>query len=236
MESRGSSTAIQTHHDLDWDYNRRYLVRTLVSKFFNLHLRRGLVATPIDNPRLLEKFSPVFAGAEALGFTNPIIRGGAVRDALQGNEVNDYDLYVSRMQTKDGLQLPSIKEKDAPKFYENWLSKRLGISGLEAHTPRITDRPYLSFEVRFHGIDHAVDLVINDEVLSPDMLALEADATMNGVAASRNKIAAHPLFLSDSRNHIFRPTCATVGNLISAPARYRAKFVSRDPQLKFRFF
>ena len=211
-------------------------MRTLLSKFFNLHLHRGLEAAIIDNPRLIEKFSPVFAGAEALGFINPIIRGGAVRDALHGNEINDYDLYVSRMQVKDGLQLPSIKEKDAPRFYENWLCERLGLNDLEAHKPRITDRPYLSFEVRFHGIDHMVDLVINDEVLSPDMLALEADATMNGVAASRNKIAAHPRFLSDSRNHIFRPTCATVGNLISAPARYRAKFLPRDPQLRFRLF
>ena len=197
-------------------------MQTLLSKFFNLHLRRGLEAGTIDNPDLLEKFSPVFAGAEALGFTNPIIRGGAVRDALQGNDINDYDLYVSRMQVRDGLHLPSVKEKNAPKFYESWLSERLGLDGLQAHKPRVTDRPYLSFEVRFHDVDHRVDLVINDEVLSPDMLALEADATMNGVAASRNKIAVHPLFLSDSRNHIFRPTCATVGNLISAPARYRA--------------
>jgi hypothetical protein len=211
-------------------------VRTLLSKFFNLHLHRGLEARTINNPRLIEKLSPVFAGAEALGFTNPIVRGGAVRDALQGHEINDYDLYVSRMQVRDGLRLRSIREKNAWKFYENWLSERLGTNGLEAHTPRITDRPYLSFEVRFPGIDHKVDLVINDEVLSPDMLALEADATMNGVAASRNKIAAHPLFPSDLRNHIFRPTCATVGNLISAPARYRAKFLPRDPKLKFRPF
>jgi len=213
-----------------------YLVRTLLSKFFNLHLHRGLEATTINNSQLIEKFSPVFAGAEALGFTNPIVRGGAVRDALQGNEINDYDLYVSRMQVRDGLQLPSIKEEDASKFYENWLSERLGTNGLQAHKPRITDRPYLSFEVSFPGIDNTIDLVINDEVLSPDMLALEADATMNGVAASRNKIAAHPRFLSDSRNHIFRPTCATIGNLISAPARYRVKFASRDPKLRFRLF
>jgi hypothetical protein len=68
------------------------------------------------------------------------------------------------------------------------------------------------------------------------MLALEADATMNGVAASREKIAAHPLFLSDIHNHIFRPTCATVGNLISAPQRYRAKFSRRDPELTYRPF
>jgi hypothetical protein len=211
-------------------------VRTLVSKFFNLHLHRGLEARTINNPRLIEKLSPVFAGAEALGFTNPIVRGGAVRDALQGNDINDYDLYVSRMQLRDGLWLPSIKEKNALKFYENWLSEQLGTNGLQAHKPRITDRPYLSFEVRLPRVDHRVDLVINDEVLSPDMLALEADATMNGVAASRHKIAAHPLFLSDSRNHIFRPTCATIGNLISAPARYGAKFAPRDAKLRFRFF
>ncbi len=211
-------------------------MRTLVSKFFNLHLRRGLEPRTINNPRLIEKFSPVFAGAEALGFTSPILRGGAVRDALQGDEINDYDLYVSRLQVRDGLRLPSIEEKSASKFYENWLSERLGTNGLRAHKPRITDRPYLSFEVRFPGVDRTVDLVINDEVLSPDMLALEADATMNGVAASRNRIAAHPRFLSDSRNHIFRPTCATIGNLISAPARYRAKFARRDPQLRFRLF
>jgi hypothetical protein len=84
-------------------------VRTLLSKFFNLHLHRGLEARTINNPRLIEKLSPVFAGAEALGFTNPIVRGGAVRDALQGHEINDYDLYVSRMQVRDGLRLPSIK-------------------------------------------------------------------------------------------------------------------------------
>ena len=211
-------------------------MRTLLSKFFNLHLHRGLEAVTINDPRLIEKFSPVFAGAEALGFTNPIIRGGAVRDTLEGNKINDYDLYVSRMEVRGGLQLPSIREKNAPKFYGNWLSERLGLNGLEAHKPRITDRPYLSFEVRFPDIDHMVDFVINDEVLSPDVLALEADATMNGVAASRSKIAAHPLFLSDSRSHIFRPTCATIGNLISAPARYWAKFLRRDPKLRFRFF
>jgi hypothetical protein len=68
------------------------------------------------------------------------------------------------------------------------------------------------------------------------MLALEADATMNGVAASRAKIAAHPLFLSDLHNRIYRPTCARVGNLISAPMRYWGKFSSRDPNLKYRFF
>lgn len=211
-------------------------MRTLLSKFFNLHLRRRVEAKTIDNPRLIERFLPVFAVAEAVGFTNPIIRGGAMRDALQGKEINDYDLYVSRMQVRDGLQLPSIQEKGAARFYEDWLSQRLGINCPEAHKPRITDRPYLSFEVRFPGVDRTVDLVINDEVLSPDMLALEADATMNGVAVSRNKIAAHPLFLSDLQHHIFRPTCATVGNLISAPTRYRTKFLPRDPELKFRPF
>jgi hypothetical protein len=190
----------------------------------------------IDNPPLLDRFSPVFAGAEALGFIKPIIRGGAVRDGLKGQEINDYDLYVSRVQVADGLDLPSIKAAEASDFYKNWLSTRLDTTGLEAHTARLTERPYLSFHVCFTGIERPIDLVINDEILSPEMLALEADATMNGVAASREKIAAHPLFLSDLQNHIFRPTCATIGNLISAPQRYRAKFVPRDPQLTYRPF
>jgi hypothetical protein len=134
------------------------------------------------------------------------------------------------------LDLPSIKLPDSPQFYGRWLSDRLGISNLKPHTPRVTERPYLSFSVRLAGVDRTVDLVINDEVLSPEMLALEADATMNAVAASRNKIAAHPLFLSDLQNHIYRPTCATVGNLINAPQRYFGKFESRDPQLRYRPF
>lgn len=212
------------------------LLKRVLSSFFNLHLRRRVRALTIDNPSLLDQLSPVFAGAEALGFTAPVIRGGAVRDGLKGEEINDYDLYVSRLQVAKGLELPSIKRPDAPKFYKDWLSSRLGLTDLEAHRPRVTERPYLSFKVRFPGVDRPVDLVINDEIVSPEMLALEADATMNGVAASREKIAAHPLFLRDSQNHIFRPTCAIVGNLISAPIRYRAKFASRDPQMRFRPF
>ena len=211
-------------------------LKRLLSSFFNLHLRRGLRAVTIDNPSLLSQLSPVFAAAEELGFLKPIIRGGAVRDGLQGTEINDYDLYVSRIQVADGLGLPSIKTPDAPEFYERWLSARLEMTGIEAHSARLSERPYLSFNLRFTGIDRPVDLVINDEILSPEMLAVEADATMNGVAASREKIAAHPLFLSDMQNHIFRPTCATVGNLISAPKRYLTKFASRDPQLTYRPF
>jgi len=190
----------------------------------------------IENSSLLEKFAPVFAAAEALGFTEPIVRGGAVRDGLDGTEINDYDLYVSRLQVVDGLKLPSIKKPEAPNFYERWLSERLGMSGLEAHQARLTERPYISFNLRVVGIDHPIDLVVNDEMLSPEMLALEADATMNGVAASRHKIAAHPLFMRDVKNRVYRPTCATVGNLISAPQRYLAKFARRDPKLKFRPF
>src|SRR3954447_23178403 len=212
------------------------MVRTVLSAFFNLHLRRGVRAVRIDNPSVLNQLSPIFAGAEALGFTDPIIRGGAVRDAMQGTEINDYDLYVSRIQVKDGLNLPSIKDPGASKFYEDWLSARLGMTDLESHTARVMDRPYLSFNVCFAGIERPVDLVINDEILSPEKLALEADATMNGVAASRNKIAAHPLFLADFQNHIYRPTCATVGNLISAPMRYRMKFAARDSELTYKWF
>jgi hypothetical protein len=208
----------------------------LLSAFFNLHLRRGLKAVEIDNPSLLRQLTPVFARAEALGFTDPIVRGGAVRDGLQGREINDYDLYVSRLQVVKGLRLPSIKAPDADDFYSSWLSARLGLAGLEAHRQRLMDRPYLSFNVRFAGIDRPVDLVINDEILSPEKLALEADATMNGVAASRTKIAAHPLFLPDTHARVFRPTCATIGNLISAPARYRAKFASRDSELTYKWF
>lgn len=211
-------------------------MKALLSAFFNLHLRRGLKAIEIDNPSLLQQLSPVIAGAEALGFTEPILRGGAVRDTLQGSEINDYDLYVSRVQVVDGLKLPSIKAPDAAQFYSSWLSARLGLSNLEAHRQRVMDRPYLAFNVRFAGIDRPVDLVINDEILSPEKLALEADATMNAVAASRTKIAAHPLFLSDVEARVFRPTCATIGNLISAPSRYRAKFASRDSELTYKWF
>jgi hypothetical protein len=193
-------------------------------------------AVTIENPAILDRLSPVFQRAEALGFSEPIIRGGAIRDLLEGNEINDYDLYVSRSQVNSDLRLPSINSPHANEFYRQWLGERLGSKDFETHTARVTERPYLSFAVRFEGIDHDVDLVINDEVLSPDVLALEADATMNGVAASRTRIAAHPLFQADSQNHIYRPTCATVGNLISAPARYRAKFSRRDPQLRFRLF
>lgn len=211
-------------------------MKRLLSGFFNLHLRRGVRAVQINNRSILERLSRVFAGAEALGFTDPILRGGAIRDLLQGKEINDYDLYVSRVQVVDGLDLPSIKRPDSPEFYKQWLASRLRATDLEAHTARVTERPYLSFNVRFAGVDQPVDLVLNDELLSPEMLALEADATMNAVAASRHKIAAHPLFLSDMQKHIYRPTCATIGNLISAPQRYRAKFSPRDPELKFRPF
>jgi hypothetical protein len=201
-----------------------------------LHLKRGLRAVEIHSPALLEQLAPVLAGAEALGFTEPIVRGGAVRDALQGKPINDYDLYVSRVQVVDSLKLPSIHTPYAAEFYSSWLSARLGLSGLEGHRQRLMDRPYLAYNVCFAGIDRPVDLVINDESLSPEKLALEADATMNAVAASRTKIAAHPLFLPDTEAHIFRPTCATVGNLISAPARYRGKFASRDSELTYRWF
>lgn len=211
-------------------------MKSLLSKFFNLRLRRRPRAVELDNPSLLQKFAPVFARAQALGFTEPILRGGAVRDALLGKEINDYDLYVSRVQIADGLELPSIHAPHADDFYRSWLSSRLELSKPEAHRQRLMDRPYLAFEVRFDGADHAVDLVINDEVLSPEKLALEADATMNAVAASRNKIVAHPLFWPDTKARIFRPTCATVGNLISAPARYRAKFAKRDGGLRYKCF
>jgi hypothetical protein len=209
--------------------------RRLLSAFFNLRLRRGIQAVTIDNPSLLNRFAPIFASAEALGFMDPIIRGGAIRDALEGSEINDYDVYVSRLRVFGCEGLPSIQDEGALDFYAQWLSARLGVSGLEAHTPRVTERPHLSFEVRFPGIKRSIDLVINDEILSPEMLALEADATMNGIAASRDRIAAHPLFLRDLHNHIYRPTCARVGNLISAPQRY-SKFSSRDASLKYRFF
>jgi hypothetical protein len=208
----------------------------LLSAFFNIRLRRRVRAVEIEDASLLERFDPVFAAVEALGFLDPIIRGGAVRDAIKGSEINDYDVYVSRLRVCGGVRLPSIKDKAAPNFYAKWLEARLGVSGLKAHTPRLTERPHLSFDVRCPGMERSIDLVLNDEILSPEMLALEADATMNGVAASRAKIAAHPLFLSDLRNRIYRPTCARVGNLISAPMRYWGKFSSRDPNLKFRFF
>jgi hypothetical protein len=210
--------------------------KRLLSRFFNLRLRRGAKAVTIENPSLLDRFAPVFAGVEALGFMDPVIRGGAVRDAIEGEEINDYDVYVSRLRVSGGERLPSIQDEAAPEFYANWLSVRLSVNGLKAHTPRVTERPHLSFEVRVPGIERSIDLVINDEIVSPEMLALEADATMNGVAASRDRIAAHPLFLSDLRNHIYRPTCARVGNLISAPMRYLAKFSSRDSRLKYRLF
>ncbi len=203
-------------------------MRALLSAFFNVHLRKRLRAVEIDNPSLLRQLSPVIAGAEALGFTDPIIRGGAVRDGLRGSEINDYDLYVSRLQVVEGLKLPSIREPGADAFYRSWLGARLKLIDGEAHRQRLMDRPYLAFNVSFSGVDRPVDLVINDEVLSPEKLALEADATMNGIAASRAKIAAHPRFLSDTEAHIFRPTCATIGNLISAPARYKMKFAPRD--------
>ena len=211
-------------------------MKSVLSKFFNLHLRRGVRAIELNHRSLLQRFAPVFAGAQRLGFSEPIVRGGAVRDALLGNEINDYDLYVSRVQVVDGLKLPSIHAPNADEFFRSWLSDRVELSDGEAHRQRLMDRPYLAFEVRFDGIDHPVDLVINDEVLSPEKLALEADATMNAVAASRTKIVAHPLFWPDTEAHIFRPTCATIGNLISAPARYRAKFARRDSGLKYRCF
>jgi len=211
-------------------------VQALLSAFFNLHLRNGVKAVEIDNRSLLEQFRPVFAGAEALGFTEPIIRGGAVRDALLGREINDYDLYVSRLQVVEHLKLPSIHSPYAAEFYSKWLSDRLGLPDLEAHRQRVTDRPYLAFSVQFPGVERPVDLVMNDEVLSPEKLALEADATMNGIAASRTKIVAHPLFFSDTEARIYRPTCATVGNLISAPSRFRGKFASRDSALTYKWF
>lgn len=211
-------------------------MKALLSAFFNLHLPRRVKAVEIDNPPLLERFRPVFEGAEALGFTAPIIRGGAVRDALLGREINDYDLYVSRVQVIEQFKLPSIHSPDAAEFYTAWLSDRLGLSDLEAHRQRVTDRPYLAYNVRFSGVDRPVDLVINDEILRPEKLALEADATMNAIAASRTKIAAHPLFFPDTNARIYRPTCATVGNLISAPARYRGKFASRDSGLTYKWF
>jgi hypothetical protein len=208
----------------------------LLSAFFNLHLRRGLSAVELENPRLLEQFAPVFAGAQKLGFTDPILRGGAIRDALQGKEINDYDLYVGRLQVVSGLKLPSIRAREAEQFYGDWLSTRLGLSKVEAQRQRLTDRPYLAFNVRFPGIDQALDLVINDEILSPERLALEADATMNGIAASRSKIVSHPSFLRDTEARVYRPTLATVGNLISAPLRYRGKFASRDGGLTYKWF
>lgn len=211
-------------------------MKALLSAFFNMHLRRGVNAIEIDNRSLLEQFRPVFDGAAALGFTEPIIRGGAVRDALLQREINDYDLYVSRVQAVEDSKLPSIHSPDAAEFYRQWLAARLGLGDLEAHRQRVTDRPYLAFNIRFSGIDRPVDLVINDEILSPEKLALEADATMNGIAASRTKIVAHPLFFPDTNARIYRPTCATVGNLISAPARFRGKFASRDSGLTYKWF
>lgn len=211
-------------------------MKALFSAFFNLHLRRGLKAIEIDNRSLLEQFRPIFEEAEALGFTEPIIRGGAVRDALLGREINDYDLYVSRVQVVEHSKLPSIHSPGAAEFYKKWLSDRLGMRDLEAHRQRVMDRPYLAFSVRFSGVDRPVDLVINDEVLTPEKLALEADATMNAIAASRTKIVAHPLFFPDTKARIYRPTCATVGNLISAPARFRGKFASRDSGLTYKWF
>ncbi len=211
-------------------------MKALFSAFFNLHLRRGLKAIEIDNRSLLEQFRPIFEEAEALGFTEPIIRGGAVRDALLGREINDYDLYVSRVQVVEHSKLPSIHSPSATEFYKKWLSDRLGMRDLEAHRQRVMDRPYLAFSVRFSGVDRPVDLVINDEVLTPEKLALEADATMNAIAASRTKIVAHPLFFPDTKARIYRPTCATVGNLISAPARFRGKFASRDSGLTYKWF
>jgi hypothetical protein len=211
-------------------------VKTLLSAFFNLHLPRSVKAVEIKNESLFQRFAPVFAGAEALGFTNPIIRGGAVRDALLGKEINDYDLYVSRVQVAHDSKLPSIHSPYAAEFYRAWLSDRLGLSDLEAHRQRVTDRPYLAFNVKFADVDRPVDLVINDEILSPEKLALEADATMNAIAASRTKIVAHPLFLADAKARIYRPTCATVGNLISAPSRFRGKFAHRDAGLTYRWF
>jgi hypothetical protein len=211
-------------------------VKALLSAFFNLHLPRAVKAVEIENRSLLEQFRPVFAGAEALGFTEPIIRGGAVRDVLLGREINDYDLYVSRLQVVEHLKLPSIHSPYSAEFYGKWLSDRLGLPDLEAHRQRVTDRPYLAFNVQFPGIDHPVDLVINDEILSPEKLALEADATMNGIAASRTKIVAHPSFFPDTNARIYRPTCATVGNLISAPSRFRGKFASRDSGLTYKWF
>jgi hypothetical protein len=211
-------------------------VKALLSKFFNLHLRRGLQTIPVDSPSLLERFEPVFSAAENLGFTSPILRGGAVRDVLHGQQINDYDLYVSRAQIANGLRLPSIHSAEAEAFYRAWLSKQLGLSDLKPQRQHLTDRPFLAFSVRFAGVPLPIDLVINDEVLSPEKLALEADATMNGIAASRTRIVAHPLFFSDTEAHVYRPTCATVGNLISAPLRFRAKFARRDPRLTYRWF
>lgn len=76
-------------------------VRNRLSRFFNLRLRRGVHAVVIENPSLLVCFDPVFKGAEDLGFTAPVLRGGAVRDALEGGEINDYDVYVSRRQARN---------------------------------------------------------------------------------------------------------------------------------------
>jgi hypothetical protein len=210
--------------------------RRILSAFFNLRLRRGVEAVTIENQLLLQRLAPVFDAAEALSFLNPVLRGGAVRDGLLGKEVNDYDLYVSRAQVAEGLQLPSVRSPNAAAFYASWLQSRLGKKDLKAHQPRVVERPYLSFNVELAGIDHPVDLVINDEVLSPEMLALEADATMNAIAASRDRIAAHPLFERDTERHIYRPTCARLGNLICAPQRYRKKFARRDGKLAFRLF
>lgn len=208
----------------------------ILSGFFNLHLRRRIRAVAIDRRDILTRLLPVFEGAEALGFTAPIIRGGALRDALQGKDINDYDLYVSRAQTVNELDLPSVKAPHAFDSYRKWLGSRLHMSDIEGHGSRWMERPYLSFSVRFAGVDKPVDLVLNDEPLSAETLAVDADATMNGIAATREKIVAHPLFLRDVEQNIFRPTWATVGNIISAPQRYVTRFSRRNPGLKYRPF
>lgn len=210
--------------------------KTAVSCFFNLHLRRRVRAVPIQNPALLQDFAAVFDGAEALGFTLPIVRGGAVRDFLLGKKINDYDLYVSRQQVTEGLDLPSVVQPNSIGFYREWLARKLRLDEVKAQQSRWMERPYLSFKIALPGVELPVDLVVNDERLSAERLAVEADATMNAVAASRDRIVAHPLFLSDLQGHIFRPTCATIGNLISAPKRYLTRFAPQEPNLKYRPF
>ena len=178
-------------------------------------------AVELANFRPPQIFYDIITELKGHGFSNPIIHGGALRDAYIGKRPRDIDLTLSWADF--GLAETQFK---ATRKFDRTLRKAMTIKG-----------EFIIFQDgKLEGIEYPLDCKTIDRSISAKDITLWSDATINAIAMGGDcKVFAHPKFEHDANELIYRPTYTLPINFIRIPLRYNY-FKKKFPGLSLELF
>lgn len=153
---------------------------------------------------------------EAGGFAQPILQGGALRDAFMRHaQPRDLDVWANFGKAAGDRPLHQC----APAYF-NRLIEELFPGAEILHSDPLTHTTSLSDSwgrIIFKFEDRTIDLHLTTQPCDIDTLSMITDAPLNGVAMDRHGVTkAHPLFTMHAEQRVYAPLPTIETNVAEA--------------------